>query len=451
MARPLLARARRSAIAQGIGANVATQIASSIAQLALVPVFATRWGVATYGAWLLLFTLPSYINMADFGLGAAAGNDMTGRVARGDRTGTIALYRAIRLVSLTVGATALLAAALVLFLIAPHLLDGVDAPLGGAARPIALVLAGYGSVGLQSSVTAQGHRATGGYAAATYISAATMLAEAIGAAGLVLAGGSVMTVALWYLAARMAGTGALSLALRRRAPWLAAWRWRSSAAVLRPLLRPAAAVMVFPAALAASFQGTVIVIGTVLGAAAVPAFTAVRTLSRVAVQAVLIVNHAIMPAMTAARAIGDEARVARYATASFAVSLALVVPGALGLLLGGRWFVALWTHGALHPSVALLAVVAASMVLNAIWAPAANLILAINRHEGYTWLYLIASLAALGLCVPLTRWLGTPGAALSVVLVDAVMLARVAGLSRRLGLIDWRAAGPTLMRLVHRQ
>lgn len=445
---PLLARLRRSPIAHGIGANVAGQIAGTFAQLALVPVFVTCWGVATYGAWLLLFTLPSYIVMADLGLASAAGNDMTGRVAQGDRAAATALFQAVRVVGLAAGGTVLCIAAATLYALAPHLLDGIGRAIGGDARPIALALAIYGVIGLQTNVTNQGFRAVGGYAAFGYVAAATTLGEAIGAGLLVATGSRPDMLALWYLSTRLVSMALLSVMLARRAPWLVTMRWQSSVAVLRHLLRPAAAVMILPAALATSIQGTVLVIGAVLGPAAVPAFTAVRTLSRVAVQAVLIVNHAIMPSMTAAYAVGDRERVQRYAATSTIASLGLAVPGAIVLLAGGRWLVALWTHGSLHPGGALLAIMAATMVLNATWTPAANLILAINRHERYTWLFLLTSVVALALCVPLTRALGTAGAALSVLLVDVVMVIRVTSLSRALGLTDWQTAGPMLKGLL---
>ena len=447
MARAWLARWRRSAIVQAIGSNIAMQMAQTFAQLALVPVFATHWGLSVYGAWLLLFTLPAYIAMADLGLGSAAGNDMIAKVARGERAAATAIFQALRVVGLSSGAVTMLIAAVVLYLVAPHLLDGVGVALGTDARPVALVLALYGAVGLQTGVTGAGYRAIGGYALSGYISAVTMALEAAGALALVIAGFRPAAVAIWYLGTRTTTMAILAIVLARRAPWLTTLRWQSSLGVLRHLLRPAAAVMVLPAALAISIQGTVLVIGAVLGSAAVPTFTAIRTLSRVAVQAILIVNHALMPSMTAARAVDDGARVARYAAASLVVSLALAIPAAVVLLVGGRWIVGVWTHGILHPDLPVLGIMAAIMVLNALWAPAANLILSINRHEGYTWFYLVVSASGLAVCVPLTGWLGVRGAALSLLIVEAVMLVRIATLSRRLALFDWPALRSMVRRL----
>ena len=70
---------------RGIGANALSQIVSIGLQLALVPVLATHWGMKLYGTWLMLFTIPSYLALGDFGFATAAGVDMTMKVARGDK------------------------------------------------------------------------------------------------------------------------------------------------------------------------------------------------------------------------------------------------------------------------------------------------------------------------------------------------------------------------------
>jgi O-antigen/teichoic acid export membrane protein len=428
---------------------VAIQIALSVAQLAVVPTFAIHWGARVYGVWLMLFTIPSYLAMADLGLASAAANDMTAQVARGDRQSAIAVYQAVRLVTIGICAIVIGITTLILFVLAPHMLDGAQEATGGHASAIMFALMLYGVMALQNNLSSAGMRATGGYALSGYLGAGILLAEAFGALILVITGHDILVVSLYYLTIRGVSVVVFTMALARRAPWLVTLRWQSSMGVLRKLLRPALAVMILPAAQAASIQGTVLMIGFAMGSAAVPAFTAVRTLSRVAIQAILIVNHAVMPSMTAAVAVADKVRVARYATISYATSLAMAIPGSLMLLLGGQLIVRLWTHGVLHPGEGLLAVMAASMLLNALWQPASNLILAINQHERFTWFYLATAVCALGLCFPFTKWLGASGAALSVLLIDVLMLWRIAGLSRQLGLLDISAIVPQLAGILH--
>jgi len=61
-----------------------------------VPILATHWGLQTYGAWLIIFTFQTNLAFADFGFAAAAANDMTVSVARGDRAAAIETFHAVR-------------------------------------------------------------------------------------------------------------------------------------------------------------------------------------------------------------------------------------------------------------------------------------------------------------------------------------------------------------------
>jgi hypothetical protein len=70
-----------------------------------------------------------------------------------------------------------------------------------------------------------------------------------------------------------------------------------------------------------------------------------------------------------------------------------------------------------------------TMVINGSWLPIANLIFALNRHSQYSYFYLATAAGSVLLSYPLVKWLGSPGAALSLVALDLSMFVRV-----------WRAA-----------
>ena len=60
------------------------QLVQLVVQLLSLPVFTAHWGLAGYGSWLILFTLPSTLAIADLGLTSAGGNSMTAAAARGE-------------------------------------------------------------------------------------------------------------------------------------------------------------------------------------------------------------------------------------------------------------------------------------------------------------------------------------------------------------------------------
>ena len=441
-------------LAKAIGSNVYIQIVQTAAQFLVVPLMGTHWGLKSYGVWVMLSTIPSYLIMADIGLSAAAANDMTASFARGDRNSTLSTYQALRAFGIGLAATMLVVAAMVLWVIAPRALDGVQVLAGGHARAVVLMLVAYGALGLLNGINSGGFRALGLYSLSSVVYASLLAIETALVIAVVASGGGIFAAALTYLAVRSLGSIVVGVALFRAAPWLTTWRWRSSFSELRRLARPAVAVMALPAAQAISIQGTVLVIGFVLGSAAVPAFTAVRTVSRVAIQATLIVNHGLLPSFTAADAVGDKRVLDKLTLMSVAASLGFGLPAFLLLPAFGGWFVSFWTRGVVHADFWLLVVMAGTLLLGSFWTPLSNLVLAINKHEQFTWYYLAMSLAALGLSVPLLRYAGVPGAGFSLVLLDLVMTRRVLRVGRKLNLFhlhklyatalaEWRIRRPS--------
>jgi O-antigen/teichoic acid export membrane protein len=65
---------------------------------------------------------------------------------------------------------------------------------------------------------------------------------------------------------------------------------------------------------------------------------------------------------------------------------------------------------------------AVAMAVAAIWTPLANLVLAVNQHARYTYIYVLAALATLVVAAPASFYLGEIGAALSVLALDVFML-----------------------------
>ena len=78
-------------LASGLGANGYSQLVTIVVQLMGVPIFLNAWGPRLYGEWLILFAIPAYFSISDLGFSQSAANDMTGRVARHDVLGALAV------------------------------------------------------------------------------------------------------------------------------------------------------------------------------------------------------------------------------------------------------------------------------------------------------------------------------------------------------------------------
>ena len=407
-----------------------------LVQLLSVPILTHSWGLAGYGAWVLLFSVPSLLAMADLGLTTAGANAMTAAVAHGDQPRAARIMMVLRLITAVVGLALLALAAFTVLAVFPNALDFGAAMSRNQAVTVAALFGIYGFLALINLVTLAAFRATDAFASSGVMYQTIILVEAAAALGLAMAGGSPAQVASAYLAARLVGTGLLSLALRRHAPWLRDASWRIDRAELAALVRPALAALVIPGAQAVAIQGSVMVIGAVGGPAAIPAFSVVRTLSRTALQFAFRFNIASMPRYTVFVAHNDELRASQLVVLNLGVMVLMVVPAAIGLLLLGQPFIRLWTGGLIQPSMALLAVMVAAMLGNAVWGPLSNLLLAVNRHASFTYSFLIASIISVAAGVILVGRMGALGMAWAMLGLEIAMIFQVWAAARRQGMVS---------------
>lgn len=425
MSAAFITRLKNSRIVHGVGANVYSQLVQTALQLLSVPIFATHWGLATYGAWLVIFTVPNYLAFADFGFALAAANDMTVSVARGDRATAIETFHAVRAAMVGICSILLLVCVTVVYCIPDRSLDFVSGLSHDQTRYAMLMLASYGVLSIQNSVSLAAFRSIGKYATGTYLSSSIHFAENVGALVVVSLGGNIEAAAATYLIVGIVGMVVRMVWLRVQAGWLVYFSWGVHFGEVRRLLHPAFAVLALPMAQALFIQGTVAVVGLAGGAAAVPAFTTVRTLSRIGLQLTMVVNNAVVPEFTMAAASVDHKRRARLAFLSIATSAVILVPMFLIVVTAGPLILKLWTHGAIHAPYALIVLMGVTMIVNGSWLPTANLIFALNRHSHYSYYFLAASAGSVLLSYPLVKWLGSPGAALSLLVLDSVMFVRV--------------------------
>ena len=418
-------------VAAGIGMTVFDKLVVAGTQLALVPILATHWGLPLYGQWLLLATLPQFLSMSDFGFATAAGTRMTMAAARGEREEAIRIFQSAWRAILVSGA-AMVGLGLVAAWLVP---DGVfgpspAAPLSKLRLTLAL-LAIYGVVAVQGSIFFAGFRAAQLFPVGAFWNAMVLLIENAALVITVLLGGGIVAAATAWLVGRLLGLLGQNLLLRRRVPWLTIGLARGSWAEARRLLAPSCAVMLLPIAQALVLQGSALVVGGAAGQAAVPAFVAARTLSRVGMQLCWIVSTPLMPEFSAAVARGDRQRMAAILAATLLVSGLLVVPYGIGFMILGQPAIALWTHGTIVPPALLVAVMGLPILFGGIWYPVSNLVLACNRHAGYTTWYLGLAIVCLPVEYGLTTQVGATGAALAMAALDLAMLIVVARLAKR--------------------
>jgi O-antigen/teichoic acid export membrane protein len=419
-------------ISRGVAANIYDKLAIAGIQIALVPVLATHWGLETYGAWVLLATIPSFLAMSDFGFATAAGIQMTMLVANGRRDEAVRVFQSAWAVILPSTFVVLLLALLTCWVVPAAMLPVTPAFGSGEARLTLCLLIVYGLVSLQGSIFNAGFRCAGLFALGTFWAGNTIMIENGALLVAVLFDASPIEAAAALLGGRLVALVAQNLLLRRQVPWLRIGLGEARRDTARALLHPAVAIMMLPLAQASFLQGTAIALGAAAGPAAVPAFTAARTLSRIGLQITQVLTHALMPEFSAAFARGDRPAQARMIVATLLAAAVVCVPFALVLAVGGPRIVALWTHGVIHPSTGLMWAMAATVVLGGVWNPLSNLILAMNRHAGFSYPFVVLALLTMPVSYFLSAQMGAAGAGLSIALMDLAMCMVIFRLGRRL-------------------
>ncbi|MGO9127651.1 MAG: lipopolysaccharide biosynthesis protein [Terriglobales bacterium] len=422
----------RRRLVRGFGASAMGPVVTALVQLVSVPVFLRFWGAHLYGEWMVLSAIPTYLSLSDMGFGSVAGNDMTMRVARGDRAGALESFQStwvlVTVASLAVG---LLVCAGMWWL-----------PLGSwfhlsmlSSREIATVLvllSLYALVVLQGTLILAGFRCEGNYPAGMLGGNIVRLTEWTAATVVVLLGGKAVEVAATYLVVRACGNLILTIIMRRKSPWIHYGVAHATRACIRRLAAPAVAFMAFPLGNALSIQGLLMAIGIVLGPVAVAVFSTLRTLTRAVIQLMGVVHTTVWPEISIAYGSAQFARARQLHRHACRVSLWLSISVVTALTLFGRPVYVLWTHHRLGFDAAVFHVLLCVIIANTFWYTSSVVAVACNAHQKVAIAYVVGTLLSIASTFAFTRYLGLLAPAISLLAIDVLMTAVVLPESTRI-------------------
>lgn len=423
-------------IARGTAVGMYGQFSILFLQLATVPIFVHLWGVQGFGAWLLLFTLPSALAIGDFGIITTGTNEMTAAVTLGESELAARIYSVLWRLTIAGGIIISFILSFFVLFIWPDALEFAHDVSNGQQTLVFCLLLIYGMAALLNQAIASVYRAADAFALGGIIFVTVCLLEGVVALATGWMGAGPVGVALAYAVIRTVGTIAQAMLVRRLAPWLKGGHSRFDLSVARKLLRPALSAFVYSAASAVTMQGSVLVIGAIGGTASVPAFATVRTLSRTALQFVSRLSIASMPRYTTHNAIGNEEEKYRLVIVNIFFPLLVLVPCAIFLIIFGQSFVIFWTDSKIQPTLALIAFLSLAMFLNGAWNPLSNLILAINRHAAFTWFYFGTSCVTVALGAMGASHFGATGMAAALAIQEFSMVVWIWSLAAREGMLS---------------
>jgi O-antigen/teichoic acid export membrane protein len=416
----------------GFISNWISKMATTIVQLVQVPVFLHFWSVPLYGEWMIVTAIPSYLNVSNFGFGNVAGNEMTMMTARGDRDGALRVFQSCWWLITLICSACIVLLGLVLYftpaarLLKLHAIDATD------TKWIIFYLGCSVLLGQLEALLQSAYRCVGRYPYGSFVKSIFSLT----AFGMMLIpvclGGGARVTALVFASVNAVLTLVLCVMVRRDIPWIRyGWNY-ASVSEIRRLAAPAFAFMAFPIGNALNLQGTLMAVGYALGPTAVVIFGTARTVSRVALQLVQMVNNTFWPEMSSAFGTNDIGltRTLHRRSCQLGLIIAIVIVAAMTTF--GPWFLTHWTGGHVPPSRGLLSILLLVVVAYSLWSTSSTLLAAVNKHQKLAVWYLFGTSITVVLTYFLARSFGLFWAAASLLVSEMIMNMYVLPASLRL-------------------
>lgn len=407
---------------QGIGANFLGQFINIASRVLLVPLFLSAWGTGVYGEWLILSSVVAYLTLTDLGGQLYIVNRLTQAYAQGD----IPLFRRI------------LHTGLSLFLILPLTVFTVFTvviyffPPGGllhitiTSPQVVFVVLGILAFQLVFSLP-QGIL-LGVYRAVELLPRGVMLANAMQLGSFVLVG-----LGLWC------GVGLVTIAglqllpyltvalvagrdLNRRFPQFRVTSLReANLSFGLSFIKPSLHFLGIQVALAFSVQGTVLVVGMVLGPVQVVVFATLRTIINLIRSFFEQISHAAWPEMTRLDSQGEEEKFFLLFRAILRSTLSAAVVFMAIFHFWGENLYHFWLRKAVAYQQPVMDLFLIYMGQLMIWLTCSHPLMATNRHRVLARVLLVSSLLSIGLAYLGGRRLGLPGVILGMIAGDLLL------------------------------
>jgi O-antigen/teichoic acid export membrane protein len=412
----LIQGSRRSRILSGISANLFAQAANVGIQIIGIPVLLHYWGVAYYGEWLLLFSIPSYLGMSDLGLGTVATTEVSMAVARGNYELALRIFRGafFSIISFGLIACALFSAS-VWILPFHQWLNLKQIGVNELNLTFSfLIVYVFGTIFL--SLPLGMYRSIGHYGRGQIVSTGFRIAEFLGLLALVMTGSGVMLVSAAYAAIRLCFICFVWFDIRRKATWLKINRYSYEWPIIRPLFIPSFSMFISNMGQTLVTQGIVTIIGIKLGSVQLVLFSTVRTLCNFSKQMIGIVNLSLFSEFSISKGQKDLETSRRLHIRSVQANIGLTLISVIGLKVLGPWILSIWTKGVVTDPGFFFSLYLVYLLINSFWFGSWNMLLGCNQHFKVTLHYITLSLLSL-----IAIYLFAPGNGLEIIPVILII------------------------------
>jgi O-antigen/teichoic acid export membrane protein len=405
----------------GFATNWVSKVANTVTQLIQVPIFFHFWATAVYGDWLIVNAIPTYLAFSNAGFGNVASNEMTMMMAGGDRQRALGVFQSCWwLIAIICTAIGLLLVPVLYFVPVATALNIHDiSPTD--TKWIIFYLGISVLFGQLEQLMGAAYTCIARYSWGQFIKTILSLAAFLATMVPVVLGYGPRTAALVFAISNSIGTLILGVFVRKDIPWIE-YGWRhASFSEIRRLAPSAIAFMGFPVGTALNLQGTLIAVGYALGPVDVAIFASARTVSRIALQMVQMINSTFWPELSIAYGAKNQDLLRTLHRRACQMALVLACFTVTCMMLFGPWFLSHWTGGHVPPSRGLLAILLFVVVLYSLWSTSSTLAMATNLHQRLAAWYVVGTGVTVVVTYLLAVRYGLYGAAASLILSEIIM------------------------------
>jgi len=406
-------------------ASTASLITRIAQQLLLVPILVTAWSTELYGEWLIISAIPIFLSLSDFGFVLAGSNELARRASMEDKDSVQDFYNVYSVYFQRWSLVIVLILAVCSFLLPLKKLMGLHLLSSLETSSIFFLLSLVALISQNSLTLSSGLRAKGKTHYGLWIRVIQALFQILlsfiliwllESTPIVLASGMfLLSLASywleWFLLKRLGVSQKANIFLPLK-----------NKIQMRAYFSMGLEMMLIPLAQALIMQGSIILIGELLGPVYAVLFATHRTLTRLSSSVLQVFSNPLMAEAGLMQDSKDKKLLTKIVCLLSRVTFWLSILIFIGFMLFAEWIYTLWVQDKIDFDFNLIVILLIGVVAESLWRIIASVRMGSNRHRSIAWSYFIFTLIGLSLANYLSIDYGILGIALGVTLVDVFMM-----------------------------
>jgi O-antigen/teichoic acid export membrane protein len=375
--------------------NVLGQIINTFGNIAVVPLFLHYWTKLEYGEWLVLTAVPSLLWSLEGGFAGLAVSRMMLSSAVGDWKGANKLFQNIVVIQLLVSAVIIMGGAILVREVNFRPFFAITKMSHHDAASVLVVMLFYMSFGWCINLLRAPYFAAERSPRGFMMVNLWRLTDFLVIGGTLILHGRAPMVAAAETANAALWVALASFDISRKCPQFKFGLRDVSWSVAKTVFRDGIPLFLSQAGNAFYLQGYPLVLGRTLGALAVVNFSAIRTVTRVFLQATIVCTTAASLELSKSYATKKWDIYMGWLKMLTATILVGSVCACLLLFFAGPTVIEIWTHGKVSVSGPLLLLFGFSVAIQAGWTVFFMLLYTANKHHAQCYAYFAITIGAL--------------------------------------------------------